>query len=251
MPATGERMTDRGFVLGVDGCRNGWVAAILDTRSTIVNAAVVPDFRTLLARFFDAAAMIIVDMPIGLKDEGRRACEALARRRLGAGRASSVFPAPRRPMLSMRDYADANAWGKAQGAAHGGGLSKQAWHILPKIREIDDAIAPAHQERLGEGHPEIAFYRLNRLSPCTHGKRSAAGRSERLSILERHGVANAAALVIEARAQAKLIGASVAHDDVYDACVLALTAKARLEGRALRLSADERDARSLMIEIWG
>jgi predicted RNase H-like nuclease len=236
-------------VIGVDGCRNGWVAAMLDRRSKVVNVAVAPDFAALLSRFQPTAAMIIVDMQIGLKDEGRRECERLARARLGRTRSSSVFPAPRRPMLSFSDYAAANAWGKTQGP--GCGLTQQAWRILPKIREIDDAITPAHQARLGEGHPEVAFWRLNGSTPCAHRKRSSEGKRERLAILERNGLTGVDELVADARAQAKAIGASAARDDVYDACALALTARARLEGRALRLSADERDARGLLMEIWG
>lgn len=152
-------------------------------------------------------------------------------------------------MLSLPDYASANAGGKTQGP--GCGLTRQAWHILPKIREIDDAITPAHQATLGEGHPEIAFCRLNGMKPCAHRKRSAYGKRERLAILERNGLPNVEALVAGARAEAKMIGARVARDDFYDACALALTAAARLEGRALRLSADERDSRGLLMEIWG
>ena len=48
-------------------------------------------------------------------------------------------------MLDFETYGDANAWGKAQGPDGGGGLSKQAWVITPKIREIDAIIAPADQ----------------------------------------------------------------------------------------------------------
>lgn len=207
--------------------------------------------RGFIVERFDAvlamnAAMTIVDMPIGLADSGRRHCETLARQMLKPGRTSSVFTSPRRPMLAFASYADANAWGKAQQAK--GGLSKQAWMIAPKIREIDAAIIPADQTRLGEGHPEVAFARLKGGS-CDHPKRTPQGQRERLLLLNRAGIANAEDIYLGLRADhgAK----AIARDDVYDACVMALTAKARLDGEALRLSDDMRDARGLVMEIWG
>jgi predicted RNase H-like nuclease len=192
------------------------------------------------------AAMTIVDMPIGLADADRRHCEFLARRKLTPGRTSSVFSSPRRPMLGFASYAEANAWGKAQ--QQNGGLSKQAWMIAPKIREIDDVITPADQARLGEGHPEVAFARLKG-GPCAFAKRKPEGQRERLQLLKRAGVTNAEDIYLALRAEHG--GQAVGRDDVYDACVLALTAKARLENRALRLSDDARDARGLLMEIWG
>ncbi|MHA7871285.1 MAG: DUF429 domain-containing protein, partial [Hyphococcus sp.] len=232
MPATSAGKEAGGFVLGVDGCRAGWAAVRLSLTSGETSAAVVPDFAGLLAGPGAQAAMIMVDMPIGLADAGRRACEQAARQVLKPHRHNSVFSAPRRPMLSFATYAEANAWGKAQGAAAGGGLSKQAWMITPKIREIDAAISPADQKRLGEGHPEVAFWRLNDRAPCRHPKRTPEGAAERLVLLRRHGLAQAAQHV-ETLKQA--IGANIARDDVYDACALALTAKARLEDAAVRL----------------
>ncbi len=243
MPATPGRLPQNSIALGVDGCRNGWVAAIVDP-SNGVRVEVFTDFSTVLVRH--PFAMIIVDMPIGLADEGRRGCERLAREALGRRR-SSVFPAPRRGMLAFDDYAAANAWGKAQGS--GVGLTRQAWNILPKIREIDAAITAADQIRLGEGHPELAFRRLSG-APCRHPKRRREGVLERLAILKRNGI-TAEPLIAHARFEASLLGARAGADDALDACALALAARARLQGRAMRLSDDARDRRGLVMEIWG
>jgi predicted RNase H-like nuclease len=49
----------------------------------------------------------------------------------------------------------------------------------------------------------------------------------------------------------KTFGSQVSLDDVYDACVLAITAKARLAGEALHLTDGARDSRGLLMEIWG
>ncbi|WP_395076358.1 DUF429 domain-containing protein [Hyphococcus sp.] len=231
------------YVMGVDGCRAGWAVVQINLCDNSVSGFIVERFDAVLKL---NAAMTIVDMPIGLADAGRRHCETLARQKLTPGRMSSVFSSPRRPMLNFETYAEANAWGKAQ--QQKGGLSKQAWMIAPKIREIDAAITPDDQARLGEGHPEVAFARLKG-GPCTHPKRKKEGERERLTLLERAGINNAEDIYQALRAGhgAK----AIARDDVYDACVLALTAKARLANTAWRLSDDARDARGLVMEIWG
>ncbi len=231
------------FVLGVDGCRAGWACVRVNLCDNHTRGFIVERFDALPAD----ARMVIVDMPVGLAQSGKRGCEAMARQKLKPLRHSSVFSSPRRPMLDLATYAEANAWGKAQGK--GGGLSKQAWMITPKIREIDAAITPADQARIGEGHPEVAFARLNNGQPCAHPKRKPEGQAERLALLIQAGIANAEEIYQTLRAQA---GAkAIARDDVYDACVLALTAKARLEGAAWRLNDGACDARGLIMEIWG
>jgi len=192
--------------------------------------------------------MTVVDMPIGLADIGRRACEAAARKLLSPLRHSSVFSSPRRPMLDFGDYPEANDWGKQQGADTGGGLSKQAWMIVPKIREIDETIGPSDQNRLAEGHPEVAFWRLNGEQPCRHPKRKTEGATERLAILEKNGLPGCDKLYENLKAMA---GTGLARDDVYDACALALTAKALLVGEAICLGDGARDSRGLKMEICG
>lgn len=228
-------------VAGVDGCRAGWALALRDGSSAPFGIEIIDSFEAVVARA-GPAAMLIVDMPIGLAEGGRRICEREARALLGPRR-SSVFAAPRRPMLSFGTYAAANAWGKSLGPEGGGGLSKQAWHLMPKIREIDSLIDPADQDRIGEGHPEVAFARLN-AGPCAHPKRSPEGVRERMLILKRAGVADPAALIERAGRAAKA-------DDVLDALALCLTAAARLDGSAWRLGDGARDARGLVMEIWG
>ncbi|MEZ5891597.1 MAG: DUF429 domain-containing protein [Parvularculaceae bacterium] len=243
MPATKRRNRPPAYVLGIDGCRGGWAAVKLGFAGE-TGAFIAPDFAGLMAEAGRAAEAIMVDMPIGLADAGRRQCEKLARQKLTPGRTSSVFPSPRRPMLAFATYAEANAWGKAQGC----GLSKQAWMIAPKIREIDDAITPADQARLGEAHPEVAFTRLNGGRPCAHSKRTREGEAERLALLACGGIENAEDLFAELKAAH---GGMIGRDDVYDACALALTARARIDGTAWRLTDGARDARGLVMEIWG
>ena len=242
MPATSARKPSRKHVLGVDGCRGGWICARLEVETLAVETAYAEDFRAVLDGPARDAAAILVDMPIGLADAGARACESAARARLAARR-SSVFSAPRRPMLAFATYAEANAWGKANGA----GLSKQAFNIMAKIAEIDRLVTPADQARIGEGHPELAFMRLGG-APCAYPKRTRQGLAERRALLARAGLAVDDALVAEAR---RVSSGRAKEDDVLDALALSLAAAARLDGRALRLSDEARDARGLVMEIWG
>jgi len=185
------------------------------------------------------AEMIAVDMPIGLPESGERGCDREARKLLGKRR-SSVFLGLRRPLLGFADYPSANEWAKADGA----GLSKQAWYLLGKIREIDDAIKPADQARIREAHPELAFLALKG-GPLDHPKRTAAGQAERIALLEAAGFGP-----IQPRID--LLGPERAQpDDLLDACALALTAERMLNGEGKRLPADPpRDARGLAMEIW-
>ncbi len=248
MPATMKgkaRIPDaKGCVLGVDGCRAGWAVVSINLYDNAVSGWIAPSFAEVLS--LEQAAMMIVDMPIGLSDHTPRACETMARKLLSPLRHASVFSSPKRPMLSFTQYEEANAWGKHH---CGKGLSKQAWMISPKIREIDDAITADDQTRLGEGHPEIAFTRLNDGRPCAHPKRKPEGQAERRALLTRAGLPQAEDLHQSLRAGhgAKALG----RDDIYDAAALALTARARLNGDALHLTDKTRDARGLVMEIWG
>ena len=238
---------------GIDGCPDGWLMVTIEDadQPMRVTAQIVPDF--IAAKACPAvrdAAFTMIDMPIGLMSVGRRACETMARKRL-KGRTSSVFAAPRRPMLDFETYAEANAWGKAQNAAHGsqagGGLSKQAWMIVPRIREIDAAITPADQDWLGEAHPELAFARL-RGSPCQFNKKTLEGRAERIDTLNANGLEGLQDICDALRASIK---ARFAPDDFFDACAIALTARARHDGTAWQLWDGTFDARGLRAEIWG
>ena len=240
---------DIAFCLGLDGCRGGWVAARAP-RAALVDA---PEFQlfdrieAFMADSWSDDALVAVDMPIGLAEADRRGCDQHLRRALGRPRASSVFAAPRRPMLSFASYPEANAWGKAQGAAAGGGLSKQAWNITPKIRELDAVISPALQARLFEAHPEAAFLRLSG-GQVPPPKKTAEGAEARMHVLEAAGFAHIRTACADFLAAHR---GAVKQDDLLDAAALSLTAQARISGAADRYSDDRRDARGLIMEIWG
>jgi predicted RNase H-like nuclease len=225
-----------GAVIGVDGCRFGWVAVGCTGRELSV---------TLAASWYDidtrGAAVVAVDMPIGLSDSGRRGCDVAARRLLPGRRKSSVFPAPRRYMLGL-DWAAANRLGKAR---EGVGLGRQSWHIGHKIAELDAAMSPAAQAQVREAHPELIFHRLNSWSPLPR-KAEAKGRAARLRLLRAAGMPDAAPLL------ARYPRKHVKPDDILDAAACALAARDIERGCARRVPTDEppRDGRDLRMEIW-
>jgi len=183
--------------------------------------------------------MAAVDMPIGLPASGPRGCDTQARALLGPAR-SRVFPHLRRPLLALAgDWRAASAWAKRDGK----GISKQAFNILPKIAEIDGRIAPADQARVREAHPELAFARLNG-GAALPSKATEAGLTARRRLLRAAGFTGLGALW---RAVA---GGGVKADDLYDACVLALTARRIARGEAVCLDSGMRDGRGLKMEIW-
>jgi predicted RNase H-like nuclease len=219
-------------VCGVDGCRGGWAVATL--RGDRVSVRVEPRIAPVIdATVRGEVAAVAIDMPIGLPDDGDRACDRWARALLGPRR-SSVFPTPPRPCLGAADH---DAASDAAAVCTGRRLSVQSFHLLPRIAELDAAMTPAYQEQVVEAHPELAFARLAG-APMSHPKRTAAGRAERLEVLAEHGLTAPRAAVGRAAA-----------DDVLDAVVLALVARAVAGGHAERLGDCTRDARGLRMEI--
>lgn len=172
-PAPVAASPDRPLV-GLDGCRTGWVAAI-DGGGGETALLVLPDVAAVLAL---RASIVGIDIPLGLPEDGPRACDVAARARLGPRR-SSVFPAPVRSVLGARDHREAVA---RSVAASGRGLSIQAWNLVPKIADADRNLAPG--DPVVEVHPELSFATLAG-APLRTAKRHPAGREDRLALLVR------------------------------------------------------------------
>jgi predicted RNase H-like nuclease len=189
-------------------------------------------------------AAIGVDMPIGLAD-GPRAADDEARRALGARRAT-VFPTPVRATLGSRDHADALARSRA---ACGRGLSVQAFHLLPKIAEVDAAMTPALQDRVFECHPELAFATLaGRV--LASSKHTPEGIAERVDLLVdslgSHLVEDIRDLMTR---PPRATSCRAGRDDVVDAIAVALVARRFATGEVERLGDGARDRRGLRMEI--
>ena len=158
---------------------------------------------------------ILIDMIIGLPEAGEayRECDQQARQRLRP-HSSRIFPAPPRAAIGAASYPEACRLARA---ATGKAISKQCWHLFPKIQELDNV----SDIRIRESHPELAFARLNGDKPVAASKKDAAGQAERLQLLD-------AALPGSGELYAELIRNTlrrdVARDDALDALALCAVA---------------------------
>ena len=220
------------WVAGVDGCKGGWVVASRRDADPI-DIKVIASFEAVISQGFDVVA---VDIPIGLPDVGHRDCDRLARQAIGPRR-SSVFPCPIRPTLQAQDYTDACGIGRA---ADGRGMSKQAWSILPKIREVDDQMNPALQSRIIEVHPEVSFWAIAGRKPLALPKRRSAGKVLRRTLIEAN---------VGQFPDTRVSGAGV--DDVLDALASMWTAGRFAKQVAEKLSSEGSfDDQGLEMAIW-
>jgi len=225
-------------VLGVDGCRSGWVGVVLAPQRPPVGV-VGASVATLVEAARAAAGRldaIGIDMPIHPPEAGLRAADVAARAHLGR-KASSIFTTPARPVLAAGSYADACAVARA---LDGRAISRQAWALRTKILEVG-AWLPAAPCPVYEVHPEVSFSLLAG-APILAGKRTAAGLAARRRALSGAGIAVPANLA-DAR--------GVAPDDVVDAAVVAWSARRISAGRARSFpDPPERLAGGRLDAIW-
>ncbi|HHP7238691.1 DUF429 domain-containing protein, partial [Longibacter sp.] len=150
------------WVAGLDGFRSGWFAVFYRPADGACRRRVVSTIESALAAP-EAPGFVGIDMVIGLPDRaasGGRACDRAARGLLGYPRSSSVFSPPARAALAAESYDEARAL--HTGTAHDApGITIQAFHLFPKMREVASVVTPERQQRVREVHPELAFYEMN------------------------------------------------------------------------------------------
>lgn len=217
-------MTSWQVLAGVDGCKGGWVAVV--ESGGVVEALVVASVAELLSKL-GAGLLVAIDIPIGLTDSGARLCDVAARKFLKAPRASSVFPAPIRPVLKAQRYEDAR---RIHQEVDGKGISKQAFAIYPKIREVDDLLrsTSALQRRIREVHPEVSFAYWNECRAMSEAKHSEAGADERERLIDRDWPG------VRTRLRPTL-PRSVKRDDLNDAFAALWTARRIANNTAITL----------------
>lgn len=228
-------------VIGVDGCRGGWIAVRWDDSLT---HRLCRSFEEVLSM---DAGVIAVDMPIGFPEGSGRAAEREVRARLGE-RQSSVFSVPSRAAVMCGDYGEA-CRANLINSDPPKKVSKQIFHIFPKMREVDRLMNPALQSRVFEVHPELAFWAMNGGTPLPLPKKVKSQPNAPGIALRRELLAKAGFPVGEL-SPAAYRTAEVGADDLLDACACAWSARRIAEGRAIRFPADPpRDRRGLRMEI--
>ncbi len=236
------------WLVGVDGCRAGWVAAYVRPQGSAVQLRIVPAFADVLAAP-EVPAIVAVDMPIGLPERtglGGRAAENAVRPLLGA-RQSSVFSVPSRDAIYAEDYADACARAFVTSDPPRK-VSKQLFNIAPKIREIDGMVRhnAAAAARVFEVHPEVPFWRLNGGQPLTEPKK-VKSRPYEPGLALRRKLLIAAGLDAVDTPPPKGAG----PDDVLDALACAAVARRLHRGEAMPFpDPPPVDAYGLRMAIW-
>ena len=207
---------------GIDGTRNGWIAAEYTEKSWKI------EFHEKLSEIeFEEA---LIDIPIGLPESSTRKCDSEARDFLVPERHYSIFNCPVRDAVYADNYEEACDINEEE---TGKRISKQAWNIVPKIREADKE---AQIRNLKESHPEVFFKSLDKDS-VVEPKTSEEGLKDRKEVLERFGDIS----VIEDFEQK-----DVSEDDLIDAMVLSLGSEFELNN----IPEDpERDRKGLEMSI--
>ena len=231
--------TEQRKVVGVDGCKGGWVAAVLT--GDRLELSVYKNISDVLAMHADAERLFI-DMPIGLPEGAADLTPEATLRALLRGKASSVFNRPCRQAV----YADSQDASAVNKTVLGKALSAQSIGIMPKIRELDEYLAahPQHRARVYESHPELVFAKLSG-APVMEKKRESGGARKRLSILSQFVPAARAAIE-----HSGIRKKQAAADDLIDAACLAVAARLSLTHPLLSVpERPQTDARGLMMQV--
>ncbi|MBV9513358.1 MAG: DUF429 domain-containing protein [Mycobacteriaceae bacterium] len=221
-------------VVGIDACPGGWVGIEL-CGGAFVSAHWGTALETVAGRVPEAA-IIAVDIPLGLLDDRWREADRAAKAYLGARR-SSVFMTPPRAALTEDTHAVATARCRD---LTGNGFSIQAWGLKAKLLEAN-SLYDSGRYPLREVHPEVSFTAMGLTAP--HGsKKSWRGQRERLRMLHNNGIDLPDELGIADK---------VPPDDVLDAGAAAWSADRIARGQATLLPArPQLDERRRPVAIW-
>lgn len=233
----------------MDGYQDGWIVVCWHPATRTVRPRTVNTVEAL-HDLPEAPAVVGVDMVIGCPEHavpGGRQCDRQARRLLGPSRGTSVFSPPSRSALYANTYAEAVRRNRASGQ-DAPGLSKQTFHLFPKIRALTEKMTPARQERVREVHPELSFYAMNENAPVSASKHTEAGRIARIELLSTHGFPD-----VKSALESKS-GGALGPDDLLDAYAACWTARRIQANTAERCppctETAPRNGRGLRMEIW-
>ena len=235
------------LVGGVDGAKGGWVMAVAGTCcDSSVKFSAWGSFGDLWAEArAKNIAVVAVDMPVGLPGVERRTADVEARSLLGPRR-SSLFWTPPLCVLDADDHTEANRRSRER---TGWGLSAQSFNLLPKIREVREALSTepvgsSARPRTAEVHPETSLALLAG-APMRASKRTQAGIEERVTALQSvfPSVGDTVLEPLQGPLRAKL-------DDLLDAAAAAWTARRIASGDAICLGEDEFDETGYPMHIW-
>ena len=223
-------------MVGVDGCKGGWIAVALGDKGPEAHHLPTIDALQLLASAADAVA---IDTPIGLPTGNPREADLLAREFVGARR-NSVFLTPVRDAIEAQTHARAT---QAAARLTGTGISQQAYALGRKILEVERWL-PSSPCPVYEVHPEVSFAVLLG-APARASKKSWAGMVERRDALEAAGIS------LDGIGTDSVAAVRASVDDILDAAVAAWSA-VRIARKTARSFPDppQLDASGKGVAIW-
>jgi predicted RNase H-like nuclease len=228
--------------IGVDACRGGWFAVSLDS----CDAWEIGIFNSIgeLWNNCQSDTLILIDIPIGLPEDGKRQCDVEARKILKKS-SSSVFPVPCQQAIQADTYKKAC---RINNKIIGVKLSVQTWNTANKIREVDNLLCKNEKARrcVRESHPEVCFWALANQRPMTHYKKTERGFAERLNLLNK--IYPATEKIVNSAMQ-EFVRKDLARDDILDAIALGISAS---PGKKYLMTIPEnppRDAMGLPMQI--
>lgn len=238
--------------VGVDGCRAGWFAVYLEGENKSDcswKVEIFPEFSFLVDflknNYGQAEPLILIDIPIGLKTGSGERLSDLGARSLLKARKSSIFPVPCREAIYAKTYKEAC---DVNERLTGKRISKQAWNIVPKIRDVDRFLVENKnlREKVREVGPEICFQTFEGF-PMKYPKKKVEGFLERKEALG--NVCTFTDEVVES-ALSNYRRKDLAKDDILDALAAALTAKmGSIYGFTYVPDEPETDSKGLKIQM--
>lgn len=131
-----ERLKKEALCVGVDGCKGGWVAAVIEQGELRIEK--YGNINELIAQYpkFDN---LLIDMVIGLPADPKQYDNRpdSTARRLIAPRTSTIFAVPSRQAV-YEETEEAQI--KVNRSVLGKGLAKQTMAIIPKMRELMERV---------------------------------------------------------------------------------------------------------------
>jgi 8-oxo-dGTP diphosphatase len=166
--------------IGVDGCKGGWIAAIINHGKLILEKYTNLEDIVLNYGTFDE---FLIDMVIGLPSTSDQIRPDTEARKMIKERASTIFPVPCRQAVYAEDISksyDENL------RVLGKKFTPLTVGIMPKMREVDIFLQENNQYKnlIKESHPEVCFAQLNG-STVLSKKAELEGIEERIRILSK------------------------------------------------------------------
>lgn len=211
--------------VGADWAGKGWFAVFL-TNDGDCEGDYYPTIWNLWRERGADLRRMLVDIPIGLCEDTKRACDMAAKTYIGPKQQSSLFYTPIRDAIYAKNIETGKEYHRKANTDFN--IQNQAWSLVPRIREIDVFVQDMKEShKVLETHPEACFVALNDDQHLSHSKKTERGIEERLNLLENAAGFDVRGFYEDARSiflepsYAPMIGDK---DDIVDALVAAVSA---------------------------